>query len=222
VFTEEALTWIQPVVEPCLADDHQVWGLSFVGRSPTPEHRWELMLEIANVRAGEVVTACTRYRPPGPVPCTGHGDLDWPYGLENRDVELGGVFDYDGDGFAEVFVNKREPTFLRNYNWVEVWTVHNRTLQLYPPTHGRVLAAVRDVDHDGRPDLLTRAHVQVCIDEEERGAPTGSGPLCDAKDAPLYWERSLPDGTFARPIPMSQPQLEELAEDPGEALGHPD
>lgn len=67
------------------------------------------------------------------------------------------LFDYDGDGVAELILPLGS-TLLESGSWERgrVWTARSGKVAIYGPARELVVRDVRDVDRDGRPDLLIR------------------------------------------------------------------
>lgn len=99
------------------------------------------------------------------------------------------VFDYDGDGREEIALGRNE----RFWHDHSVYSVKSDRIQLYPPSRNLPVSQVKDVDNDGRPDLL----LAVALGE--------GGPVCDYEEiehdatvhSPEFLAHSLPDGTFS-------------------------
>ena len=85
-------------------------------------------------------------------------------------VEIDEFFDFDGDGEDEIVVSRWTSTFL--------YAFKRGRIVPYPPAAGLDIGAVKDVDGDGRPDLLVR--------------PFGDDPPTTVE----LLAHALPDGTF--------------------------
>lgn len=218
------LAEIRQQLRRCLTAAKQAWGVSFsvpVGS--------EVLFEIVSYRdeaAIPWISACVLDGEVGPQDCK----YRTPRRATNPDSEavevseLGAVFDYDGDGFEELIVGKQVPSYQGDFLWVEIWSAQNGRLELYAPTRGRTIAAIRDIDQDGRPDLVTRASVQVCREADARNASTGNvrvWDVCRGQNAPLLWQKSLPDGGFAPPERIPEAEVEKLREGAGKMWGRP-
>jgi hypothetical protein len=119
------------------------------------------------------------------------GNLVCAAGDECVSIDTPSLFDHDGDGEPEVFVRvaterHRAPTTAHG----RLWTFRDAAVDVYPPSRAWVVAAVRDVDADGRPDLLTHGHYAT-----EAPGPCGESP--HAALGPLLAAHSLPDGRFS-------------------------
>jgi hypothetical protein len=108
------------------------------------------------------------------------------------------VFDYDGDGRAEVLVTARYvmPGLLDyEEHGGRLFSARNGRVALYERTAKISIADARDVNHDGRPDLIERPY-QVEPD-----------PDCDREcgllnvDLPDVVWLSQPDGSFTQSHP---------------------
>ncbi|MDO9016887.1 MAG: VCBS repeat-containing protein [Myxococcales bacterium] len=119
------------------------------------------------------------------------GNLVCAPGDECVTVEAPSLFDHDGDGEPEVFVRVatvRERGAGSFHG--RVWTFRDGAVDVYPPSRPWMVAAVRDVDNDGRPDLLTHGHYLA-----EAPGPCGRAPVLAT--GPLLAVHSLPDGRFS-------------------------
>ncbi len=119
------------------------------------------------------------------------GNLLCSTGDECVAVEAPSLFDHDGDGEPEVFVRvaterRGGPSTFHG----RVWTFRDGSVDVYPPSREWMVAAVRDVDGDGRPDLLTHGHY---VTE----APGPCGEVPHTAVGPLLAAHSLPDGRFS-------------------------
>jgi hypothetical protein len=119
------------------------------------------------------------------------GNLVCDPAAECVSVDPPAVFDHDGDGEPEVFVRVTtrragEPGTSHG----RVWSFRDGAVDVYPPSRAWVVAAVRDVDGDGRPDLLTHAHYVA-----EAPGPCGRAPYTAV--GPLLAAHALADGRFS-------------------------
>lgn len=89
---------------------------------------------------------------------------------KNAPVGIVSFFDWDGDGDDEVVVQR--------WNNVFVWTFKKGRIVQYAPAAGLTVDEVKDVDGDGRPDLLVR--------------PFGDAPPTSIE----LLAHALPDGAF--------------------------
>ncbi|MGZ3448499.1 MAG: FG-GAP repeat domain-containing protein [Polyangiales bacterium] len=103
-------------------------------------------------------------------------------------IEAPVVFDFDGDGTAEIVLILRDDEY-ESGTWSRgrVWTLREGKIVLYPPAKDLDVDSVCDVDGDGRPDLLVHA------------------PFAGVVPYPTYYvhgpslvAHSLVDGSFAR------------------------
>jgi hypothetical protein len=100
-------------------------------------------------------------------------------------------YDYDRDGSPEVALvlrahNHEGPAFQQAH----VWTFTEGGVFLYERTLGLRLSGVRDVDHDGRPDLLTHG----AWDEPSVSCGSDFATQVVGPELALH---ALPDGTFS-------------------------
>nr|MBK7065832.1 VCBS repeat-containing protein [Deltaproteobacteria bacterium] len=119
------------------------------------------------------------------------GNLVCAVGDECVAIEAPSLFDHDGDGEPEVFVRvtterRGGPSTFHG----RVWTFRDGAVDVYAPSREWMVAAVRDVDGDGRPDLLTHGHYVT-----EAPGPCGEAP--HAAVGPLLAAHALPDGRFS-------------------------
>lgn len=119
------------------------------------------------------------------------GNLVCALGEECVAVDPPMLFDHDGDGEPEVFVRvATERPAGPSTAHGRLWTFRDGAVDVYPPARAWVAAAMRDVDGDGRPDLLTHGHY----------ATEAPGPCSAAAHTalgPLLAAHSLPDGRFS-------------------------
>jgi hypothetical protein len=118
----------------------------------------------------------------------------------DSDVSIGSmtVFDYDRDGSPEVALalrahNHEGPTFEQAH----VWTFTEGGVFLYERTLGARLHGVRDVDNDGRPDLLTHGPY------DDASVSCGSD-FPTQVTGPELALHSLPDGSFSGVDPAAR------------------
>lgn len=117
------------------------------------------------------------------------GTSSFVHSIEHRDV---GVFDWDGDGRGELYF-REEHSQHENGNAVarldRAWTFAARGAEVreYAPEAARA-TAIRDVDSDGRPDLLLRSP---WVDVGPCGIDDVDYP------GPRLLLHSRPDGTFS-------------------------
>lgn len=91
------------------------------------------------------------------------------------------LYDFDGDGEEEAILTEHSNSLGRQERSVTLWTFKAGRITPYAPAWQRIAEAARDVDGDGRPDLLYRPYWG------ERG-PGG---------AELALAHALPNGTFS-------------------------
>jgi hypothetical protein len=107
------------------------------------------------------------------------------------------LFDFDGDGSPEAVVVVKMDVVQESGNSVHVsrgrvWTLREGKVTLYGPSRDLTVEEIRDVDGDGRPDIITH----------EPYADTTT-IKCGSEEAypvygPILLAHSLADGTFAR------------------------
>lgn len=105
-----------------------------------------------------------------------------------RTLGLNVAFDFDGDGVPEVALLRSVHQDCEGSSALGIWKIAGANLVPYPLQPGPELVEIRDEDHDGRPDLVTR------------GAYAGLYDDCrfDREAAPaLFVHHSLPDGSFS-------------------------
>ena len=105
-------------------------------------------------------------------------------------------FDYDGDGTPEVAVYESRFDHTRSPQVrLTLWTYQGGKVKPYPPSASLPAVGIRDVDEDGRPDLLLDTR------DEELCDPPGPGLNCipgaHTSLRPDAIAHSLPDGTFS-------------------------
>lgn len=101
------------------------------------------------------------------------------------------AFDWDGDGVPEIvpLVRGKDhegPDFVRG----RVFTLKRGAVELYAPAAGLIAEQVADVDHDGLPDLRTRAGFSA----PSSGCESGFDATLDG---PAWLAHARPDGTFS-------------------------
>ena len=120
-------------------------------------------------------------------------ELPWFFNWHSRSVHaIAAVADLDGDGLPEVLLRHLEDYFEGLHpRSIEVLSVRDGRIVPYPlapPAHWGPRIGVRDVDHDGRPDLLGDSPWRV-TDRCGHMGIDHTGPLPAA--------RARPDGRFA-------------------------
>jgi len=123
-----------------------------------------------------------------------------------------GHYDYDGDGHAEIVLERRVALQARE---VEVLQFTGESIRDYPAAADAMSASVfrvDDVDGDGRPDLVTHLpHAQlVAVDHEFSDREFQGGPN-------TLWH-ALPDGTFTHSDAVAIEFLARSCGEPGSAL----
>ena len=183
----------------CVETPHGAWGLAI--SSLTVEDAWiggRWSLVYVNASGARFSVSPSSDLPAGPdgeEPATQNANLELAEG--RSEVPLAPVvFDYDGDGEPEaVVVLKRghydEGVGPSNSFYGRIWTVHAGAIRLYPPARSFIVEEIRDVDGDGRPDIITH----------EPYADLATINCGSGDDYPVYGPallvHSLPDGTFS-------------------------
>lgn len=112
------------------------------------------------------------------------------YGV--RSVSTPWTFDYDGDGVPELFVEAREEGEEgHRAARIELLTFRGGAIAPYAPATGIAYVGARDVDGDGRPELILHAGYTEALEG------CGSGFEYDRPE-PWFIAHALPDGTFSR------------------------
>ncbi len=195
--TERLHAFVDPV--ECHADAKGVWGVvieqtslrtsSVQGDAPTLaslEVGWRLTRR--NDRDGG--TASESWARPFVAPGLASDWVNWSImdlSWGTLTVETPRFFDYDGDGIDEVILSSHAHTEGYSPRAFELWTAVDDAVVRYPNPLTTRIVDIEDVDHDGRPDLLTI----------EAGADLVS-PIGEPRRAgPIVTYHSLPGGTFS-------------------------
>jgi hypothetical protein len=102
------------------------------------------------------------------------------------------LFDYDGDGEPELLLHVQTSEHSESGIADEqVWTQHGGGVKRYPPAAAIAATFERDVDGDGRPDLLYTGEPRGRV--EGQSSPTHT----TIPEGLLLAAHSLPDGTFS-------------------------
>lgn len=179
----------------CIPSARGAWSLEFDSlRWDTGASSWRGHWSLAHYDEGgrRVAVALTQ---PGDdrdddlTPAADNLDVQSPYNSLNRDAAE--AFDYDGDGEPELALvltlgrsEADDPTRGR------VWTFRDGAIAAFAPARDVAVTRVEDVDHDGRPDLLTTSPFSTTAD-----AP-GSG-FTYAIDGPAWVFHSVAGGAFS-------------------------
>ncbi len=102
------------------------------------------------------------------------------------------LFDFDGDGEMEIFLRVRGH-YHEGKSWSasRIFTVKKGAIEEYAPAKGIAIEEMRDVDGDGRPDLLGYGAFDTILS----GCCSG---FEHRVTGPLLVIHTRPDGTFAR------------------------
>ena len=171
----------------CWSDDRGAWGLELSAIQVTPRHmvKIPMRMEAAAELGGRLRIVCVA----GDERVAAASDRAFE---ASRPLE-GSTFDWSGDGVPELtFPASNDYTFPE----VEIWMAADHRVAPYPPAGGMHARVVRDVDGDGRPDLLYTApysgelEIYESVDVTRFFAPEDGG----------FWlvAHSLADGTFSR------------------------
>lgn len=103
-------------------------------------------------------------------------------------VSVLAVFDYDGDGAAELIAQRSEQYWEGSDRRIVMWSFAGGTVGPYAPAADIDLDQVFDFDHDGRPDLVS-------IHRYWSGTPCGMDPPPEGTPEVLF--HSVPGGSFS-------------------------
>ncbi len=184
----------------CVETHRGAWGLTIGKLTATADAiggRWSIVhVDAAGVRVSVSPDATFVVGGGGQESVTENQNLEWS-GTMRIIPATPVLFDFDGDGSPEAVVVVRMDVIQESGNSVRVlhgrvWTAHDGKVTLYEPARELIVEEVRDVDGDGRPDIMTH----------EPYADTTT-IQCGSEDAypvygPILLAHSLVDGTFAR------------------------
>jgi hypothetical protein len=149
----------------CVETARGAWGLELTSLRSNSEGllgRWSLVhIDGDGVRKSVAPDTGVRWGGGGPESLAPNQNLEWS--TENHVFPTAPVlFDYDGDGEPEALVivdtvESNEAGLSFHVRRGRVWTAASGALSLYPPAREFVVEDTRDVDGDGRPDLITHA-----------------------------------------------------------------
>ena len=165
----------------CIPSARGAWALS-VDAAPSraePRGRWSLVhIDLAGARVAVGPT----------LPGAPEGNLD-PPALAIAPLM---TFDFDGDGEEELFLRiAAVGAGLERLVAGRLWTFRGGRIERYAAARALDVEALRDVDHDGRPDLLTYAPWDAPSRLHDRCAP----PVYRAH-GPLLVLHARVDGSF--------------------------
>jgi hypothetical protein len=114
--------------------------------------------------------------------------------LQRTTLEGPLFFDFDGDGEVEMFLRVAEvPDGIERRSAGRIWSFHRiRGVERYAPARDLDVETLRDVDADGRPDVITYAPYSFPAGE----APCGFRAF--RAHGPAFVAHALADGTFSR------------------------
>lgn len=178
--------------DQCVATPRGAWGLRLDALSVErdPDTRAEVLTGTFSLVHVAADGARASVRPWSDGVTGPEGNFTWAVNDERVTVDPLQTYDHDGDGEPEVFVRvSTERRGAASTAHGRLWTFRDGVVDVYAPSRAWVVAAVRDVDGDGRPDLLTH----------ERYASEAPGPCGDAHHTavgPLLAVHSLTGGAF--------------------------
>lgn len=197
--TVEALDLSAPYASPeaiqelgqCIVGQDAVWGLVLTRAQLVPENelvegQWRI---IRVDRHGNRTEAISGGSAGGWLAAQ---DINFWHGFFQTESFRGQLFDFDGDGEDELILSLTS-WYHESETIQRVWVVQRQGDQLtdYAPALSFSAREVRDVDQDGRPDLLLDTLYRT-YDVCGLGLPW---------DGPCGAARSLPDGTFSSQDP---------------------
>ena len=154
-----------------------------------PTSTWSISLEL-NAAGGEVVGLAVLHVDAGEKLTRHVRKLDEIEGGRRQFVEAK-VFDFDGDGDPELylaFTGEGAGCDPSAYPNGEIVGFHGGKIAPYAPAKGLAIFALKDIDKDGRPDIVTPSPFATFDDTH--------GVV--ANFAPHLVAHALPDGTFSR------------------------
>lgn len=124
------------------------------------------------------------------------GDRLTGYGIRLPQKPI--VFDFDGDGEPELYIEVREEGSEGHRQTESLFVTFSKArIAAYAPARAIPFETVEDVDKDGRPDLLILAGYTESLEGCYSGFPYDHAQ-------PKFMARSLPDGTFSATDPTSK------------------
>lgn len=166
----------------------------------------------------------------GAVRCLDRGWYWWDRS-EGRRPRILGEYDYNGDRHPEVVVATEELDNAviphrshtpERYLHGRVFQATSRGIELYAPTATYVISGMRDIDGDGRPDLLSRlgytveGHVDCAVDDGASYALLGPELALHSREDGTFSASDAVARAYAETVCASRPlrlQPEEAAED---------
>jgi hypothetical protein len=155
----------------------------------------------------------------------------WWGATEGRWPKILGEYDYNGDRHPEVVVATEELDNAviphrshtpERYLHGRVFQATSRGIELYAPTATYVISGMRDIDGDGRPDLLSRlgytveGHVDCAVDDGASYALLGPELALHSREDGTFSASDAVARAYAETVCASRPlrlQPEEAAED---------
>ena len=146
--------------------------------------RWTLVHAAQQTRATFTPDTTVPFGGGGPEKQAPRNNLEWS--ADRRDIPMTpALFDLDGDGEPEAIVvvettETSESGRSFSVRRGRVWTARAAGIELFAPARNFAIEEVKDVDHDGHPDLISRgpyaAFAKVACGSEER-YPVSGPPL---------------------------------------------
>lgn len=134
---------------------------------------------------------------------------DWGESDDHTELGLQAAFDFDGDGVPEVAIRRSVHEDCEGSSSLGIWKIAGAMLIPYPLQPRPELVTIRDEDHDGRPDLVTRGAYDGLYD----------GCRYDREAVPaIFVHHSLPDGSFSTTDEVARAALRSACPSPAAEL----